>query len=148
MKKIFKKVPLKDVEMVFKLYCDLEKCEVIEEDLKKAIKIYEELLQRGNYTYACYMDNKIVAVVNVYKNMQYYPTDLYAPFVHLECVMVDENYQNMGIGTELITNVINLVKEEGYTYIIGQSPNPFMQKIFYKAGLTNVECKDFRIENI
>lgn len=146
--KEFKKVPLEDVEMVFKLYCDIEKCEVTEKNLKKATKIYKELLQKGNYTYACYIDKKIIAVVNVYKNMQYYPTDLYAPYIHLECVMVDKNYQNKGIGTQLITNVISLVKSEGFTYIIGQSPNPFMQRIFYKAGLTNIDCKDFRLENI
>lgn len=148
MNKIFKKVPLKDVNMVFELYCEEANCKVDEEKLNKATKIYESLLQNGNYTYACYVDNKIIAVVNIYKNMQYYPTDLHAPYIHLECVIVDKKHQNMGIGTELISNAVNFVKEEGCTYIIGQSSNPFMQKVFYKAGLNKIDCKDFRFENI
>ena len=145
--KIFKKVPLEDIQMVYDLYCRIEKCVLSAQDLDKAKEIYSELLHSGHYTYACYINNKIVAVVNVYKNMQYYPTDLHAPYVHLECVMVDESYQNQGIGTELITRVIKLVKDEGCTYIIGQSPNPYMQKIFYKSGLQNTKCKDFRYES-
>ncbi len=144
--KEFKKVPLEDVYMVYELYCNEEKLQVKEEDLLKAKEIYSELLSRGNYTYACYIDNKIIGVVNVYKNMQYYPTDLNAPYIHLECVIIDLEYQNKGIGTELLTNVVNLVKEEGYTYIIGQSHEKAMQRVFYKAGLTTTDCKDFRIE--
>lgn len=146
--RVFKKVPLEDVQMVYDLYCREQKCTMCKEDLDKATDIYMVLLHRGNYTYGCYINDKIVAVVNVYKNMQYYPTDLHAPYVHLECVIVDEMYQNQGIGTELITKVIELVKQEGCTYIIGQSSNPYMQKAFFKGGLTIEKYKDFRYENI
>lgn len=145
--KIYKKVPIEDVPFVYDLYCREEKCNVLRDDVEKATEIYKQLLQRGCYTYACYIDNKIVGVVNVYKNMQYYPTDLYAPYVHLECVIVDESYQNQGIGTELITNVVELVKQEGCTYIIGQSSNPYMKKAFLKGGLTIQKYDDFRYEN-
>ena len=145
--KIYKKVPIEDVQLVYDLYCREEKCNSLKKDLTKATKIYRQLLQKGCYTFACYIDNKIVGVVNVYKNMQYYPTDLHAPFVHLECVIVDELYQNQGIGTELISNVVELVKQEGCTYIIGQSSNPYMQKVFLKSGLTIQKYKDFRYEN-
>lgn len=144
--RIYKKVPTEDVPMVYKLYCGIEKCNVVKSDMDKAMKIYEQLLERGSYTYACYIDNKIIGVVNVYKNMQYYPTDLNAPYVHLECVMVDKLYQNQGIGTELISKAVELVKKEGCTYIIGQSPNPYMQKAFLKGGLIIQNCKDFRYE--
>lgn len=144
----FKKVPLEDVHMVYELYCKEQNCELIDKDFEKAKKIYNELLNRGNYTYACYVNNKIIAVVNIYKNMQYYPTDLNAPYVHLECVIVDKKWQNQGIGTELITKAILLVKSEGCTYIIGQSSNPYMQKVFYQSGLTVRKYKDFRYENI
>jgi Acetyltransferase (GNAT) family. len=146
MKKLFKKVPLEDVYMVYELYCKEENIELEQNKIERAKEIYSEILFNKSYTYACYIDDRIVASVNVYKNMQYYPTDLEAPFIHLECVMVLKEYQNQGIGTELITNVINLVTKEGCTYIIGQSPNPAMQKVFYKAGLTDQSCKDFRKE--
>lgn len=146
MNKIFKKVPLENASMVYELYCKEENIEVDIEKCQLAIKIYEKLLKDGNYTYACYVNNKIIAVVNVYKNMQYYPTDLDVPYVHLECVIVDKQYQCIGIGTELITNVINLVKAEGCTYIIGQSAVIAMQKVFYKSGLTDASNKDFRYE--
>ena len=145
--KIYKKVPIKDVQLVYDLYCREEKCNSLKKELAKATKIYRQLLQKGCYTFACYIDNKIVGVVNVYKNMQYYPTDLHAPYVHLECVIVDELYQKQGIGTELISNVVELVKQEGCTYIIGQSSNPYMQKVFLKSGLTIQKYKDFRYEN-
>lgn len=148
MNKIFKKVPLEDVKQVFGLYCMDASVISTEKAIKEAQKIYENLLANGNYTYACYIEGKVVGVVNIYKNMQYYPTDLDAPYVHLECVIVDHNYQNKGIGTELITKAVELVKKEGCTYIIGQSKNPFMQKVFYKAGLTNVKYKDFRFERV
>ena len=145
--RVYKKVPIEDVHMVYDLYCREEKCNALKNDIDKATKIYKQLLQRGCYTYACYIDNRIVGVVNVYKNMQYYPTDLYAPYVHLECVIVDELYQNQGIGTELIAKVVELVKQEGCTYIIGQSSNQYMQKAFLKGGLTIKKYHDFRYEN-
>ena len=145
--RVYKKVPIKDVSMVYDLYCREEKCDVLKDDVDKATKIYQQLLEQGCYTYACYINNKIVGVVNVYKNMQYYPTDLNAPYVHLECVIVDELYQNQGIGTELITKAVELVKKEGCTYIIGQSSNLYMQKAFLKGGLTIQKYKDFRYEN-
>lgn len=144
----FKKVPLEDVRMVYELYCMEQKCEVIEKDFEKVKNIYKELLSRGNYTFACYINNKIIAVVNIYKNMQYYPTDLNAPYVHLECVIVDKDWQGQGIGTKLITKAVSLVKSEGCTYIIGQSSNPYMKKVFYKSGLTIKKYEDFRYENI
>ena len=144
--RIYRKVPIEDVSMVYRLYCEIEKCDVTDGDVNKAIKIYQQLLKQGCYTFACYIDNKIVGAVNIYKNMQYYPTDLNAPFVHLECVMIKPLYQNKGIGTELITKAVELVKKEGCTYIIGQSPNPYMQKAFLKGGLTIQNCKDFRYE--
>lgn len=146
MDKVFKKVPLKDVAMVYEIYCSIENCEKIQSDVKRAKAIYKkDILNKGSYTYACYLDGKIVASVNIYKNMQYYPTDLYAPFVHLECVMVHKSFQGKGIGSELIKNAIDLVKQEGCTYIIGQTPVEAMKKIFFKAGLIERDCEDFRL---
>ena len=144
--KIYKKVPIEDIPEVYDLYCREEKCDVLKDDLYKAIKIYKQLLEQGCYTYSCYINDKIVGVVNVYKNMQYYPTDLNAPYVHLECVIVDKLYQNQGIGTELITKAVELIKKECCTYIIEQSSNPYMQKAFLNGGLTNQKCKDYRYE--
>lgn len=145
-KKVFKKVPVEDVPMVYDIYCMIENCEIKNRDVEQAMEMYKnDILAKGSYTYACYIDGKIVASVNVYKNMQYYPTDLHAPFVHLECVMVHKNFQGKGIGTELISNVVKLVKEEGCTYIIGQTPVEAMKKIFFKAGLVERDCEDFRL---
>ena len=142
---VFKKVPLEDIEIVYKLYCEIEGVEATIKDIEKAKEIYKnKILPRDSYTYAGYIDNNIVATVNVYKNWQMWPTDLDDPFVHLECVMVSPNYQGKGIGTELIINIVTLVYNEGVTYTIGQSPVEAMQHIFYKAGLTETNCKDFR----
>ena len=145
MVKQFKKVPLEDIPMVYRIYCQIEKTVETKEQINRAMEIYKnDILSRGSYTYACYVNEIIVGVVNVYKNWQMYPTDQEKPFVHLECIMVSPKYQNCGIGTELITNVVKLVTKEGCTYIIGQSPVMAMQKVFYSAGLTEQDCKDFR----
>jgi len=146
MKKEFKKVPLEDIPMVYKIYCEVENFEITQEGISRAKEIYQNhiLSSNGSYSYACYINDVIVGVVNVYKNWQMYPTDHDDPFVHLECVMVSPTMQNQGIGKELIINAVELVKSEGYTYIIGQSPVAAMQKIFEDAGLTERDCLDFR----
>ena len=39
--RVYKKVPIKDVSMVYDLYCREEKCDVLKDDVDKATKIYQ-----------------------------------------------------------------------------------------------------------
>lgn len=42
-------------------------------------------------------------------------------------IIVRKEYQNQGVGTELLTRVLEVIKEEGCTYAIMQSGNPAVQ---------------------
>lgn len=142
-----RKVNISEISDVYALYCEEENIKTIKKvDLKKAKKIYAQMLKKGCYTLGAFDSDCLVGVVSVYKNMQYYPLNLENPFVHLECVIIKRGYQNKGIGTSLLVDAVKTVKQEGCTYIIGQSDEHNMQKVFYKSGLTNTKYKDFRFE--
>lgn len=138
-----RKVELHEVKSVYSIYCEIEKCPVTESSIIQAESIYQNLIEKDSYTLGAYVNNELIGAINVYKNMQYYPTDLDAPFVHLECCMIKKDYQNKGVGTKLLTEAFRIIREEGCTYIIAQSPILAMQKILFKVGLTDTTCKNF-----
>ena len=144
----YKKIKLKEVDQVYKLYCQEESMVIEPMAIEKARKIYSLMLANDSYTFACFKDEKIIAVVNVNKILDYYPDYQNAPYVHLETIIVAKEYQGQGIGTQLLTECIKLLKTEGVTYIIGQSKNPTMKSVFIKAGLIDQSCDDFRVNFI
>jgi GNAT superfamily N-acetyltransferase len=110
-------------------------------------KIYGEMLMRGSYIYGCFdtETKKLVASITVNKCLDCYPNYTDSPYVHLETFIVHKEYQNKGIGTQLLKHVLDVIKEEGCTYVIMQSNNPTIQHIANKAGLTN-SLSDMRID--
>jgi len=110
-------------------------------------KIYGEMLSRGSYIYGCFdtETKKLIASITVNKCLDCYPNYTDNPYVHLETFIVHKEYQNKGIGTQLLNHVLEVIKEEGCTYVIIQSNNPAAQHIARKVGLIN-SLADMRID--
>lgn len=108
--------------------------------------IYERMLSNGSYIYGCYdtENKKLVASITVNKCLDCYPNYTDYPYVHLETFIVHKEYQNKGIGTQLLKNVLEILKKEGCTYILMQSNNPAVIHIAKKVGLTD-SLTDMRI---
>ena len=145
-----KKVGVDEVYDVYHLYCLEESLPIPNRDdeyIKRAKDVYFNMLLTDCYTYGCYTskDNKLVGVINVNKCLDYYPGYCDNPYVHLETFIVHKDYQDKGIGTQLLTDVLKTIKNEGCTYAIMQSNNPAVQHIAKKAGLTN-SLSDMRID--
>lgn len=132
----YKKITEEDIEQVFFLYCKEENKIVTKDDIIKAKKIYKKILERDCYTFGAFLDKKIVGVINVNKILDYYPGYSNLPYIHLETFIIDKEYQNRGIGSNLFKEVIELIKKEGCSYILIQSNNEYVQKIAKKSGLT------------
>lgn len=105
------------------------------------------MLANGSYTFGCFEEKELLGVINVNKNWDYYPRYENNPYAHLETFIVKKEYQNNNIGTFLLENVIQLLKQEGVTYIIMQSDNEYVKKISQKVGL-NDHSYDMRIDFI
>lgn len=101
-------------------------------------KVYGKMLQGGSYIYGCFDDEskKLIAAITVNKCLDCYPGYIDDPYVHLETFIVHKEYQNQGIGTQLMYKVLNIIKEEGCTYVIIQSNNEAVIHIAKKVGLT------------
>lgn len=116
----------------------------------KIDKVYRDMLRRRSYIYACFdmkKQRKLVAVITVNKCLDTYPNYADNPYVHLETFIVHKDYQNQGIGTQLLTRVLEVIKEERCTYAIMQSANPAVQHMAKKVGLTD-SLPDMRIDFI
>lgn len=110
-------------------------------------KIYGEMLSRGSYIYGCFdtETKKLIASITVNKCLDCYPNYTDNPYVHLETFIVHKEYQNKGIGTQLLNHVLGVIKEEGCTYVVMQSNNSAVQHIARKVGLIN-SLADMRID--
>jgi len=110
-------------------------------------KVYARMLSMGSYIYGCFdtENKKLVAVITVNKCFDCYPCYTDNPYVHLETFIVHKDYQNKGIGTKLLTKVLEVVKKEGCTYVIMQSNNPAVQHIARKVGLVDT-LSDMRVD--
>ena len=147
---VCKKVGLEDIVKVCELYLQEENLEYNDRKKEKYIKrskrIYKKMLKRGSYTLACYSENgNILGVVNVNKILDYYPKYEKEPYIHLETLIVKKTEQNKGIATYLLKSAKEILDKEGYTYIIAQSNNIYVQKILKKVGLTDSSV-DMRID--
>lgn len=140
---------LNDIEEVCKLYLSEEKIDLNEEQFKNYISsarnVYLKMLNNGSYTFGCFEENQLLGVINVNKNWDFYPGYENNPYVHLETFIIKKEYQNNNIGTFLLENVIELLKQEGVTYIIMQSDNEYVKKISRKVGL-NDHSYDMRVD--
>lgn len=136
----FRKVKTEEVSGAYKLYLSEENMvigdEEIEVHIERSCKIYNQMLERGSYTYGCFEKRKLIAVINVNKILDYYPGYKHAPYVHLETFIVHKEYQGKGIGTQLLQSALEQVKKEGCTYVIIQSDNEAVIHIAKKVGLT------------
>lgn len=139
----------KDIGEVCKLYLSEEEIELnieqFENYISSARNIYLKMLTNGSYTLGCFEDDQLLGVINVNKNWDFYPGYENNPYVHLETFIVKKEYQNNNIGTFLLENVIELLKQEGVTYIIMQSDNEYVKKIAQKVGLNN-HAYDMRLD--
>lgn len=110
-------------------------------------KVYSEMLRRGSYIYGCFDEEskRLIGAITVNKCLDTYPNYVDKPYIHLETFIVRKDYQNQGIGTQLLTRVLEVIKEEGCTYVIMQSDNPAVQHMAKKVGLTN-SLTDMRID--
>lgn len=110
-------------------------------------KVYSEMLSRGSYIYGCFdiKTKNLIASITVNKCLDCYPNYIDYPYIHLETFIVHKMYQNKGIGTQLLKNVLKMIKEEGCTYVIIQSNNPAVQHIAKKLGLID-SISDMRID--
>ena len=52
-------------------------------------------------------------------------------------IIVRKEYQNQGVGTELLTRVLEVIKDEGCTYVIMQSGNPAVQHMAVSYNLNH-----------
>lgn len=140
---------LNDIEEVCKLYLSEEKIvlniEQFKDYISLACNVYSKMLNNGSYIFGCFEGNQLLGVINVNKNWDFYPGYENNPYVHLETFIVKKEYQNNNIGTFLLENVIELLKQEGVTYIIMQSDNEYVKKISRKVGL-NDHSYDMRVD--
>lgn len=140
----FEKLNNSNITNVCELYLQEEKMQLSEGQLhiykKQVQKVYKRILNQGSYIYGCFdtdANNLLIAAINVNKCFDCYPGGyIEHPYIHLETFIVRKEYQNNGIGTELLKKTLELVKEEGCTYIIMQSNNLVVQHIAKKLGLT------------
>ena len=105
------------------------------------------MLSRGSYIYGCFDDEtkQLVGAITVNKCLDVYLNYVDKPYIHLETFIVRKEYQNQGVGTELLTRVLEVIKEEGCTYVIMQSGNPAAQHMAKKVGITD-SLTDMRID--
>lgn len=140
---------LNDVADVCKLYLLEEEITLSEKQLDNYIfsaqNVYLKILDNGSYTYGCFQEKELIGVINVNKNWDFYPGYEDNPYVHLETFIVKREYQNNNIGTFLLESVIQMLKQEGVTYIIMQSDNEYVKRISQKVGLTD-HSYDMRID--
>lgn len=147
----FKKLEINDMHNLRKLYFQEEDIQMdvlqIQGYESKITNVYEQMMLRGSYIYGCFekKNSRLIAAITVNKCLDCYPGYTDEPYIHLETFIVHKEYQNKGIGTQLITNVLEIIKEEGCTYIIMQSNNPAVQRIARKAGLSD-SLTDMRID--
>lgn len=147
----FKKLEILNVSCIRKLYFQEEGIAMNIEQTRhyeaRIRKVYAKMLSRGSYIYGCFdeRNKNLVASITVNKCLDCYPNYTDNPYVHLETFIVHKEYQNKGIGTQLLKNVLEVIKEEGCTYVIMQSNNPTVQHIAKKAGLIN-SLSDMRVD--
>lgn len=110
-------------------------------------KIYGEMLSKGSYIYGCFdaESKKLIASITVNKCLDCYPDYTDKPYIHLETFIVHKDFQNKGIGTQLLKHVLEIIKEEGCSYVIMQSNNPAVQHIAKKVGLID-SAVDMRVD--
>lgn len=148
---IFKKLEVLNVPCVRALYFQEENINMnimqVRHYEARARKVYAEMLSRGSYIYGCFDDEtkRLVGAITVNKCLDLYPNYVDKPYIHLETFIVRKEYQNQGVGTELLTKVLELIKEEGCTYVIMQSGNPAVRHMAKKVGLTD-SLTDMRID--
>lgn len=147
----FRKLEVYNIPCIRKLYFQEESIQMnfiqIQHYESRVRKVYEMMLSRGSYIYGCFdkKSSRLVAAITVNKCLDCYPGYIDSPYVHLETFIVDKKYQNRGIGTQLVTKVLEVIREEGCAYVIMQSNNPAVQHIARKAGL-NDSLIDMRID--
>lgn len=147
----FRKLEALNVPCIRKLYFQEESIHMdimqVRHYEARVRKVYSEMLRRGSYIYGCFdaKTNQLVGAITVNKCLDCYPNYTDNPYIHLETFIIHKDYQNQGIGTQLLTRVLEVIKEEGCTYVIMQSDNPAVQHIAKKAGLIN-SLSDMRID--
>ena len=147
----FRKLEVLNVPCIRKLYFQEENIHMnimqVRHYEARVRKVYSEMLRRGSYIYGCFdaKTNQLVGAITVNKCLDCYPNYTDNPYVHLETFIVYKEYQNKGVGTQLLKNVLEVIKEEGCTYVIMQSGNSVVQHIAKKVGLSN-SLSDMRID--
>lgn len=146
---LYKKLEIADMPALRNLYfqeeCLQYDCNETERFDERISKVYGEMLRRGSYILGCFDGSMLVGAVTVNKCLDCYPGYEDNPYVHLETFIVHKEYQNKGIGTELIKKAIDFVTSEGCTYILMQSHNPAVIHIAKKVGLTE-SLTDMRMD--
>lgn len=146
---LYKKLEIADMPALRDLYFQEESlkydCNKTKSFDERICKVYCEMLSRGSYILGCFDSNILVGAVTVNKCLDCYPGYEDNPYVHLETFIVHKEYQNKGIGTELIKRATDFVISEGCTYILMQSHNPAVIHIAKKVGLTE-SLTDMRID--
>lgn len=147
----FEKLEILNVPCIRKLYFQEEDIHMnfrqVQHYEARARKVYAEMLNRGSYIYGCFDEEtkQLIGAITVNKCLDLYPDYVDRPYVHLETFIVHKDYQNQGIGTQILTRVFELVKDEGCTYVIMQSGNQIVQHIAKKVGLIG-SLVDMRVD--
>ena len=110
---LYKKLEIADMTALRDLYFQEESlkydCNKTKSFDERICKVYGEMLSRGSYILGCFDGSMLVGAVTVNKCLDCYPGYEDNPYVHLETFIVHKEYQNKGIGTELIKKAIDFV---------------------------------------
>lgn len=147
----FTKLEMVNVPCIRELYFQEENIDMnfmqIQHYEFRARQVYARMLNQGSYIYGCFNEEtkQLIGALTVNKCLDLFPNYLNNPYIHLETFIVHKDYQNQGIGTQILTRVLEAVKQEGCTYVIMQSDNQAIQHIAKKIGLTK-SLTDMRID--
>lgn len=132
-----KRVSIFDSFQIAKVYADEENLTVTAELLYKVEKAYESILSKGDFILGAYSGKTLVGCLTVHFLGDAYPGYTEGPYLHIETIILNQKYHNLGIGTRMISAALEEGKNNNATYAIAQTMdvNVGAKRMFEKAGM-------------